>query len=50
MGFNPRYFTDVLQAMESETVVLGFIDNAKPCVLEGESDKGFLGLIMPMRL
>lgn len=50
MGFNPRYFVDALQAMESSTVNLGFIDNSKPCVLTGEEDQGFLGLIMPMRL
>ena len=49
-GFNPRYFIDVLQSMESELVVLGFIDNSKPCILKGDADKGFLGLIMPMRL
>ena len=31
-GFNPRYFIDILQAMESETVKLGFVDTSKPCV------------------
>jgi DNA polymerase-3 subunit beta len=50
MGFNARYFIDTLQAMESEEIVLGFIDSSKPCILGGEADKGFLGLIMPMRL
>ena len=49
-GFNPRYFIDALQSMESEIVSLGFIDNSKPCILKGESDTGFLGLIMPMRV
>ena len=49
MGFNPRYFIDVLQAMESDEVLLGFIDNSKPCVLKGKDDVGFLGLVMPMR-
>jgi DNA polymerase-3 subunit beta len=49
-GFNPRYFIDVLQSMASESVVLGFIDNSKPCMLKGEADEGFLGLIMPMRI
>jgi len=49
-GFNPRYFIDTLQSMESETVILGFVDNSKPCIIRGEADKGFLGLIMPMRL
>ena len=49
-GFNPRYFIDTLQAMESESVVLGFLDNSKPCIMRGDADEGFLGLIMPMRL
>lgn len=50
VGFNARYFIDVLQNMESEQVSLGFIDSSKPCILRGEADKGFLGLIMPMRI
>jgi DNA polymerase-3 subunit beta len=49
-GFNPRYFIDALQAMESEEVSMGFVDNTKPCILTGEGDDGFLGLIMPMRV
>jgi len=50
LAFNARYFTDVLQNMESEQVELGFVDNSKPCIIKGELDKGFLGLIMPMRI
>jgi len=50
VGFNARYFIDALQSMESDTVEMGFIDNASPCLLTGEDDNGFLGLIMPMRL
>jgi DNA polymerase III subunit beta len=49
-GFNARYFIDVLQAMESEFIDVGFIDNSSPCVIKGKEDIGFLGLIMPMRL
>ena len=49
-GFNARYFIDALQAMESEIVELGFIDNSSPCLIRGEEDQGFVGLIMPMRL
>ncbi len=49
-GFNARYFIEVLQAMESEYIDLGFIDNSSPCVIRGKEDSGFLGLIMPMRL
>ena len=50
LGFNARYFIDVLQVMGSDVVELGVIDNSSPCVITGKNDKGFLGLIMPMRL
>jgi len=49
-GFNARYFIDVLQAMDSETLDLGFVDNSSPCLITGEGDQGFLALVMPMRL
>ncbi len=49
-GFNPQYFMETLQSMESEKVEMGFIDETKPCILTGEGDEGFLGLLMPMRL
>ena len=49
-GFNPRYFIECLQAMESEEVTLDFVDQLKPCVIRGELDKGFVGLVMPMRI
>ncbi len=49
-GFNARYFIEALQVMDSDSVELGFVDNSSPCLLTGDDDKGFLGLIMPMRL
>jgi DNA polymerase-3 subunit beta len=48
VGFNPKYFVDALQSMESENITLGFKDKSKPCVLKGEADVGFLALMMPM--
>jgi DNA polymerase-3 subunit beta len=50
MGFNSRYFIEVLQSMHSGIVELGFIDNASPCLIKGDDDIGFLGLVMPMRI
>ncbi len=50
IAFNPRYFIDVLNAMEDETVVLHIIDEEKPCLIDGETDKRFLSVIMPMRI
>lgn len=50
LGFNARYFIDILQNMDSEEVTLGFLDSSSPCLVSGEGDVGFLGLVMPMRL
>jgi DNA polymerase-3 subunit beta len=49
-GFNPKYFIDILQPMESEVIRMEFTDNSKPCVIKGDADEGFIGLIMPMRV
>ena len=49
-GFNPKYFIDTLQSMQSETIHLDFTDSSKPFVLTGDADEGFVGLIMPMRV
>ena len=50
VGFNYRYFLDVLSVLEDETVKLELKDEVSPCVIRSEVDKGFLSLIMPMRL
>jgi len=50
LGFNARYFIDILQSMESEDVEFGFVDVSSPCLVKGEKDVGFVGLVMPMRL
>ena len=49
-GFNPKYFIDIVQAMQSEVISMEFTDNSKPCVIKGDADAGFVGLIMPMRV
>jgi DNA polymerase III sliding clamp (beta) subunit (PCNA family) len=36
--------------MESEEIQLNIKDNTSPCLITGERDEGFLGLIMPMRI
>jgi DNA polymerase-3 subunit beta len=50
IGFNPRYFIDALQPMDSEEIELNIKDNTSPCLITGAQDDGFLGLIMPMRI
>ncbi len=50
VGFNPRYYLDLLGVMEDEKVVLELKDEVSPCVVRSEFDRGFLALIMPMRI
>ncbi len=50
VAFNPRYFLDLLAVLEDEKVVLELKDDVSPCVVRSEFDKGFLALVMPMRL
>lgn len=50
VGFNARYFLDVLNVLQDEQVVLELGDELTPCVLRSEFDRGFLALVMPMRL
>jgi DNA polymerase-3 subunit beta len=50
IAFNPRYFIDAISTMRSDEVIMKLRDEATPCILEGEKDPGFLGVIMPMRI
>ncbi len=50
IGFNARYFLEVLGVMEDEKVNLELNGEVGPCVLRSGVDKGFLSVIMPMRI
>ncbi|MBI2082298.1 MAG: DNA polymerase III subunit beta [Deltaproteobacteria bacterium] len=50
VAFNPRYLVDVLAVLEDEKVVLELKDEVSPCVIRSEFDRGFLALVMPMRV
>ncbi len=50
IAFNPRFFIDVLNVMDDKTVILNIDNEEKPCLVEGEEDKSFLSVIMPMRI
>jgi DNA polymerase-3 subunit beta len=50
LAFNPKYFADALTSMDSEEVVVKLKDEVNPCTIEGDVDKGFLSVIMPMRV
>jgi len=50
MVFNPKYFIDALQTMDSDIIFLNIKDQTSPYLITGEQDEGFLGLIIPMRV
>lgn len=50
IGFNPKYFIDTLNNMESEEVIIKFKDHKSSCLISGDSDENFLSVIMPMRV
>ncbi len=49
-AFNPKYFIETLNAVEDETVLLNIVDERRPCLIEGENDRTYLSVIMPMRI
>ncbi len=53
IGFNAKYFLDVLNAIDDEEIVLGISGELDPAVLRPatESDKeSFVAVVMPMRI
>lgn len=50
VGFNPRYFLDLLAVLKDEKVVMELKDEVSPCLIRSEFDRGFLALVMPMRI
>ena len=50
IGFNAKYFLDVLGSLEEEDVILGLSGELDPAVLRPGSDRQFLAVVMPMRI
>jgi DNA polymerase-3 subunit beta len=48
--YNPKFFIDTLSVISEDNVVLNIVDEEKPCKIEGENDKTYLSVIMPMRI
>jgi len=50
IGFNAKYFLDVLGALEETDVVLGLSGELDPAVIRPTSNQEFLAVVMPMRI
>jgi DNA polymerase-3 subunit beta len=49
-AFNPKYFIETINVIKEENVIVNLLNEEKPCFVEGEKDKNFLSVIMPMRI
>lgn len=50
INFNMHYLIHVLEVMKSEKVSLQMENESSPCMIKGNEDQGFLGIVMPMRI
>ncbi|HEY1959795.1 MAG TPA: DNA polymerase III subunit beta [Polyangiaceae bacterium] len=50
VGFNAKYFLDVLGALEEDEVELGLSGELDPAVVRPVSERKFLAVVMPMRI
>jgi len=49
-AFNPRYMIEALGLIEDEFAILHITNGQTPCLIEGETDKSYLNVIMPMKI
>jgi DNA polymerase-3 subunit beta len=50
LGFNARYFLDVLGALDEERVAIGIGGELDPVVIRSQSNDDYLAVVMPMRI
>ena len=50
IGFNAKYFLDVLGALDEDEVELGFGGELDPAVVKPVGPRQFLAVVMPMRI
>ena len=50
VAFNPRYFIETLNVIDDDRVSINIVNEERPCLIEGEKDKSFLSVVMPMRI
>jgi DNA polymerase-3 subunit beta len=49
-GFNASYLLEAVNNIESDEVVLSFVDASSSCLVEDRDDRRFRYIVMPMRL
>lgn len=50
LGFNGKYFVEAMQVMDSDNARAYINSEESPCLLKGVDDKGYISVIMPMKI
>ena len=50
IGFNAKYFLDVLGALDDDEIALGLSGELDPAVVRPTGERNFLAVVMPMRI
>ncbi|MDR2077360.1 MAG: hypothetical protein LBP39_00130 [Rickettsiales bacterium] len=50
IGFNSRFFLDILSQIESDRVNIFFKDNTSAILINGEGEMGNTFVLMPIRI
>jgi len=50
IAFNPRFFIDTLNVIDSEEAIIYLVNEEKPCLLFDKDDDSFISAVMPMRI
>lgn len=50
IAFNPRYFIEALNFINTDKVLLNIRDEESPCIVRGAGDSNYINIIMPMKI
>ncbi len=50
IGFNTRYWLDILKVLDSDNVILEFTDNLHPCLVKPDDSELYSYVIFPVRI
>ncbi len=50
IGFNPKYWLDVLKVIEQDNVVIEMTTSTSPCIVKSEENDNYIYLLLPIRI
>ncbi len=50
IGFNPKYWLDVLKVIEQDNIIIEMTTNISPCIIKPQDDENYTYLLLPIRI